>query len=739
MTASTPRVDRGSSARALEDFASRAGLRDEEVGLPVLRGPSEWEGASSAVDWMVLAAEEHSIPLTVVEVAPDDLLNWLRSDVPMMTALRNGAQAEAPVDDEAASNARWLILVRRGDVIELREHVGEDVRAETVPVERLPEEVAARVGPHQRWVVPVRTAPPRPTRIPVPAEPVHPLRRLLRLVRPDRRDLLAVAIFAVAIGVLLLATPIAVQALVNFVALGGAIPPLLVVTLFLFLGLTFAGVLSALQTWVVEILQRRLFVRAVADLSARLPQAALTASDERYVPELVNRFFDLETIQKRGSFLLLDGLSVLLSVLVGLIVLAFYHPLLLAFDVLLLAIIALIVLGPVRRGIRTAKGESTAKYEVAAWLEDIARNPVLFKSSGVMQSVVERSDRLARAYLENRSTHFRVVFGQGLAAIALQVVASTALLGLGGLLVIQGSLTLGQLVAAELILTLVVSSVAKIGKHLEAFYDLMAATDKLGILLDLPVEGDSGDLLPRLPATGPATLAVDAVGWVPPSAPPLFEDVSLALGPGDRVGITGPSGTGKTTLLHLVWGLRRAKSGTIQVDGRDLRELTLDQLRRTACLVDRVELIEGTVRENVHLSRPFVSGEDVRSALDQVGLLEELALLPAGADTRLQVDGRPLSTGQIVRLQVARAIAGRPRLLLVSDFFEELEESEREQVLDVLFDPAAPWTLLMETNASEALVRCGRSYIMEGGELTRRPTAAPAPDSGTRRRGREKS
>ena len=140
--------------------------------------------------------------------------------------------------------------------------------------------------------------------------PLHPLRRLFKLVRPDRRDLIAVAVFAVAVGVLLLATPIAVQALVNFVALGGAIPPLIVVVALLFLGLLFAGVLSALQTWVVEILQRRVFVRAVADLSARLPRIALRSGNHRYGPELVNRFFDLETIQKRGSFLLLDGLSV---------------------------------------------------------------------------------------------------------------------------------------------------------------------------------------------------------------------------------------------------------------------------------------------------------------------------------------------------------------------------------------------------------------------------------------------
>ena len=495
----------------------------------------------------------------------------------------------------------------------------------------------------------------------------------------------------------------------------------------LFLGLCCAAVLSGLQTWIVEILQRRVFVRTVADLSARLPRVALGAGAERYGPELVNRFFDLETIQKRGSFLLLDGLSVLLSVLVGLIVLAFYHPLLLAFDILLLAVIALIVLGPVRRGIATAKAESAAKFEVAAWLEEIARNPVLFKSSGVMKSVFERSDRLARTYVERRSAHFRIAFGQGVAALALQVVASTALLGIGGLLVINGSLTLGQLVAAELILTLVVSSVAKMGKHLEAFYDLMAATDKVGILLDLPVERSTGEHhLPTAGAAG-ADVQLRSVGWTPPGAAPLFANVSLAVSPGERVGIRGPSGSGKSTLLQLIWGLRPPSSGAIRVDGRDLRELSFESLRRTAALIDRVELFDGTVRENVHLARPFVSDEDVRVALRAVGLLDDLARLPEGVDSRLMVDGRPLSTGQLVRLQVARAIASRPRLLLVSDFFEELEEGEREQVFDVLFDPQAPWTLVFVSNAAEALERCGRSFVLDGGTLSEAPDASRVP------------
>lgn len=701
------------AARALGDLALATGAGGE-LDLPLdLHAPSAGQVPLAPLDWLVLAAEEHGLGLDELEAGPSEVAEWLCRDVPLLTAL----EQERP---DGTIRTRWLLL-RRGDgeIARLTFYEGADVEERRVPLADLAAELGSEPEQRLRWVSTARVFVPGQSSDGAPGgPPPSTLRRLWQLIQADRRDLLAVAAFAIAVGVLLLATPIAVQALVNFVALGGAIPPLIVVVILLFLGLCFAGILSALQTWVVEILQRRIFVRAVADLSARLPRAVIGPGNEGYGPELVNRFFDLETIQKRGSFLLLDGLSVLLSVMVGLLVLAFYHPLLLAFDILLLAVIALIVLGPIRRGIRTAKAESSAKYEVAAWLEEIARNPMLFKSSGVMKFVFERSDRLARAYVERRSTHFRIVFGQGLAAIALQVLASTALLGIGGLLVIRGSLTLGQLVAAELILTLVVSSVAKLGKHLEAFYDLMAATQKVGILLDQPTERSTGEHhLPTAEAGG-ATLELRSVGWAPAGAPPLIGDASLQVGSGERIGIQGPSGSGKSTLLHLAWGILSPSAGSLRLDGRDLREVSLDSVRRTASLLDRVELYEGTVRENVHLQRPFVSDEDVRSALRSVGLQEDLARLPEGVETCLLVGGRPLSSGQLVRLQVARAIASRPRLLLVSDFFEELEEAEREQVFDVLFDPEAPWTLVFVSNAPAALERCDRTYRLSRGVLT---------------------
>ena len=150
------------------------------------------------------------------------------------------------------------------------------------------------------------------------------------------------------------------------------------------------------------------------------------------------------------------------------------------------------------------------------------------------------------------------------------------LLGLGGWLVIQGQLTLGQLVAAELIVMLIVGSFAKLGKHMESFYDLLTSVDKLGHLFDLPIEAHNK--LFHLRDRSPARVAVRQVNYQYGSRQ-VLRDVSFEIEPGESVALVGPAGCGKSTLLDLLCGLRQPASGHIELDGIDLRELRPDSLR----------------------------------------------------------------------------------------------------------------------------------------------------------------
>ena len=399
---------------------------------------------------------------------------------------------------------------------------------------------------------------------------ISPFGRLRALLQPEAKDILTVFIYALIVGLLTLATPIAVEALVNTVAFGRFLQPVVVLALLLFMFLAFSGAIRAVQTIIVEIIQRRLFARVAGDLAYRLPRVRIKELDDAYAPELVNRFFDVVTVQKVSAQLLLEGIGLVLSAIVGMTVLAFYHPWLAGFDVVLLAMIALVVFVLGRGAVESSIKESKKKYAMAAWLEDIARCPVAFRTDGGSEFALERADRVIHDYLFARKKHFRILMQQILFALGLQALASTALLGIGGWLVVSGELTLGQLVAAELIVAVIVGSVAKLGKHMESFYDLLAAVDKLGHLFDLGIERTDGVL--TAPTSGPACVELTHLCFSPRSS----ASVNWKFEAGESVAIVGNAGSGKSRLCDVIYGLRLAESGHLAIDGSDPRDLRPD-------------------------------------------------------------------------------------------------------------------------------------------------------------------
>jgi ABC-type bacteriocin/lantibiotic exporter with double-glycine peptidase domain len=547
--------------------------------------------------------------------------------------------------------------------------------------------------------------------------PPSPFARLVSLLRLERDDIGVALVFAIGVGVVSLAAPIGVQALVNTVAFGGLLQPLVVLTLLVFVGLSFAGVLRAMQAYVIERIQRRVFARVAVDLAERLPRARVDALGKSHGPELVNRFFDVLTVQKGAATLLVDGASITLQIVVGTLVLAFYHPLLLVFDAGLIAAVAFVLFVLGRGAVKTSVKESKAKYAMAAWLEEIARHPLAFRSGTGAAYAADRAEDLLCGWLEARRKHYRVLFRQIAGSLVVQALASAALLGVGGFLVISGKLTLGQLVAAELIVTAVVAGIAKFGKHLESYYDLLAGVDKLGQLVDLPLETARGSLLGK--SERGAALRIEGVSFAHAGGKDALIDVDLSVPPGGRVAVIGPSGAGKSTLADLIHGLLTPGRGRIDIDGMDLRDLDPRSVREEVALIRGCPIFEGTIADNVRVGRPDVHTSDVRAALSAVGLWEAVAALPEGLETRLATGGATLSQGEARRLVVARAIAGKPRLLLLDEALGDLDPASRRAVWGALFDPKAPWTLLVTAHDREALRGCDEIYVLSEGRLRR--------------------
>lgn len=538
-----------------------------------------------------------------------------------------------------------------------------------------------------------------------------PLERLRGLLRPEWSDIWVILVFAVLVGLLTLATPIAVESLVNTVAFGTLLQPVIVLAIILFAFLGLQALMRALQTFVVEIIQRRMFARVSADLAYRLPRTRLEAFDNQYGPELVNRFFDVVTVQKVTAQLFLDGISLVLGTIIGMAVIAFYHPWLLGFDIVLLGLICFTIFVLGRGAVSSSVTESKKKYRMAAWLQDLSRCPTAFKTDGGAEFALERTDQIMDDYLRARQSHFRILFRQIIFALFLQAAASTVLLGLGGWLVISGQLTLGQLVASELIVTVIVGSFAKLGKHMESFYDLLASVDKLGHLFDLPIERTDGQL--TFGADGPASVKLHHVTYGYPQGRYVLENVSCDIAPGERIALTGDAGTGKSLLLDLIQGQRPLALGHLLIDQNDPRDLRPDVVRRAVALVRDVEIFEGTISENVHLERPGITSQEVQDVLDKLGILDAVLKLPDGLETRLTPAGRPLSDVQSRLLMLARAILGRPRLLLIDGLLDQMPDRVLAHVVPQIIDPGNSWTLILATGRQSLIDACDRELNLD--------------------------
>jgi len=535
------------------------------------------------------------------------------------------------------------------------------------------------------------------------AEHISPQKRLLRLLKLESKDIWTLGVFTLVVSFLDLATPLAVEQMVTTIGFESVVQPLIWIALLLFAILTLSAVIKALQVFIVEILQRRMVVRIVGDLAERLPRLERSAMDGIHGPELANRFFDVMTMQKATASLLLDLLSLAIQTLAGLLLLAIYSPYLLAFDLILLMAMTVLVYALGRGGVRTAIEESLIKYRIAHWLQDIIGNPNAFQVHSGGSLAVDRANRLVVEYLSARRKHFAVLIRQSLFALLLYAVSISALLSLGGWLVLNNALTIGQLVASVSVVAVVVGAFSKVGKSLESFYDLMAATDKVGHLIDLP--------------TVPPTRPLDAgIGPVEVRSRDLVLHLGrdhlaipdFAIQAGQRVAIDCEGRCGKTMLLETIAGLRNPYSGLCEIGGIDSRDVNRFADGSMVGLASDVEIFHGTLQENITLNRLSIHDSDLRDALQLAGLWDEVLSLPMGLDTLLQTDGFPLSRSQAQRLMIARAIVSRPRVLLIDGNLDQLGTRMRELVWNNLRSDLQPWTILIVSHDDKILNDCDK-------------------------------
>ena len=538
-----------------------------------------------------------------------------------------------------------------------------------------------------------------------------PLSRILNLVKLERKEITAVYFYAILNGLIQLSLPLGVQAIIGFV-LGATMRASLIVLIALVVtGVLIGGIMQINQMKIIEKIQQKLFVRYSFAFATHIPKLDLKKNDNTYLPELVNRFFDIPILQKSLSKILLDIPTASIQIVFGLALLAFYHPAFIFFGVFLIILLWLIMRYSGNRGLQTSIDESTYKYQVASWLEESAR---VIKSIKLVKNNdlhLQKTDEEVTGYLNARNSHFKILLLQYNVLVLFKTVITAAMLIVGTILLVNQQLNIGQFIAAEIIILLILNSVEKLIMNLGTVYDTLTSIEKLSSLTDKPVEENGSVQL--TPANYGLKVEMKNLTFSYNDEKEILIDISLQINPGDKVCIKGKDSSGKSTLIRLMAGAYTDFKGALLLDDVPVGNYDLDSVRsQIGVLVNQQDIFNGTVWENISLGNENISRQAVNDIAAKVGLTDFISTLKKGYDTMLDPTGKRLPRTVIHKILLTRALATKPRLLLLEDPWMSFEDDYRQQIIQMLND-IANTTIVVVSNDEEFAKQCDKVFIME--------------------------
>ncbi len=518
------------------------------------------------------------------------------------------------------------------------------------------------------------------------------------LFRLERRILGLIVSYSIAIGLFSLIVPLTVQELVNTFAF--ALQPITIVTLaaVMVAGLLFVGAFRALQYYAVEVLERRIFARVAIAMAQQLPHLRY----QGFKPRFANYFVETILMQRAVSVLLVDLINVIVGGAVGMTILVFYHPYFLLFNAILLVGFNVVFFLMSHGGLKADMDMSHAKYDTLHWFQEIAYNLLHFKSTDSQALLIKKTDQLLDTYVGVRKTRFGILIRQYLGSLGWQAIVHSGLIATAGWLLGIGQLTLGQFVAAEVVVSGILSSFDGVVKRMGHIYYFLTALTELSFLFSLPKDQDAATLSIPLPDPTVHGIRVTCkdLTFAPAGGPPVFEHFNLEVTPGEKIGIYADSTMAKTALARVLGGLESPTAGVIRYNGVDLRHLNLDSVNRFRGFIldSQLSLFEGTLEENIVLGRDYIPYSDVRWALRFTELEEEVDALPQGLKTHVRTAGKIFAPTHIVRILVARAILGRPQLLIFEGILHNMHPAMRETILRRLCSKEEPWSVIFVSN-----------------------------------------
>ncbi len=544
------------------------------------------------------------------------------------------------------------------------------------------------------------------------------LGKFFNLLVSERREIFYLLLYAVFVGIISLTLPLGVQSLIGFISSGQVVTSAVILITFIVLGVLLSGIMTIMQLHLVEYIHQRLFAKTAFSFAFRVPRIRMESVLKYYPPELMNRFFDTLTLMKGLSVILIDFSSAILQTIFGMILLSFYHPLFIVVGTVLIFILILILRFTGPMGLKSALKESAFKYMTANWLEEIARSLSTFKLAGNTNFALDKTDYYVSNYIRAREEHFKVLRVQYYSFVVFKTVINALLLIVGAILLTDRQINLGQFVAAEIVIILIMNAIEKIILKLDKVYDVLVSVEKITDVTALPVETYKGIDLPVQEGEGIAVRFKEVSYRFPDRNDLVLQQVNLDVRKGERICIAGYNGSGKTTLANLMIGLYENYTGIISFNGISLRDLNKASLmNHLGDYVSQEGLFDGSVLENIVIGRSNCKIADVRWALEAAGLSDFINGLPEGLNTRLIGGTVRISESVARKIIIARNIVERPGLLVLDDFLLGVERKEKKRILDLILSGDFHWTVVLISNDPMIMDAVDRVVIMRKGTI----------------------
>jgi ABC-type bacteriocin/lantibiotic exporter with double-glycine peptidase domain len=509
------------------------------------------------------------------------------------------------------------------------------------------------------------------------------LKKFYKILLLDKQDISSIYAFAILAGIVQLSLPLGIQTIISFVMAGSVSTSIVVLIVLVVFGTFLNGLLQVRQLEIIEKLKQKIFLRYGLEFSDRLPKLDTEKLDKYYLPELVNRFFDTISLQKGLDKLLLDLPAAIIQTLLGLLLLAFYHPIFIGFGALMLLIIILILRYTSPQGLTLAVQSSDYKYQVASWLQETARAVKSFKYSNSTLNV-DKADHLIGKHLDARTQYFKVLLVQFWSLISFKIVITAAMLIVGTLLLVDQQINVGQFIAADIVIITIIGSVEKLILSLDKVYDALVSIEKLSKVTEAELESDGTLILDNTVEKGIA-IEFRNTSYSFEAGKKIIDNVNYTIPAGQLVFISGASGSGKSTLLRLLTGTLKNFEGGILIDNQPIKSYNLQSLRVvTGMLLNNQDIFHATIKENITMGNAAIDVVEMSQYIETLGLTDFIQSHSAGYDYVLDPSGKKLPKTIKQKILLIRSLLDKKRLLLLEEPFENLDEPSRKALLAII-------------------------------------------------------